>query len=137
VPPKGDHSSDFIIKGLQLYMILPTSWSAPETCSGSMMCSWSLSFWATNFLLLLSGTTYWNCTKSTIPDCVVSCASCQDTHLNPAAQISTKVNLAAQVMSHTVAAGINTLVGTGKDHCIVCHELYPLMTEVANENNGG
>jgi hypothetical protein len=58
-------------------------------------------------------------------------------HLNPAAQNSMKVNLAALVMSHTVAPGINTLVGTGKDHCTVCYELYSLMTEVANDNNEG
>jgi hypothetical protein len=64
VLPKGNHSSDFIIKRVQQFMTLPASWSAPETCSGSMMCSWSPSFWATNFLFLLNGTTYWNCTKS-------------------------------------------------------------------------
>jgi hypothetical protein len=48
-----------------------------------------------------------------------------------------KVNLAAQVMSHTVAAGLNTLVATGKDHCTVWYELYSVMKEMANENNVG
>jgi hypothetical protein len=47
-----------------------------------------------------------------------------DTHLNPTAQSAMKVNLAAQVMSHTVAAGLSTLVATGKDHCTVCYELF-------------
>jgi hypothetical protein len=60
-----------------------------------------------------------------------------DTHLRPAAQSSMKVNLAAQVMSHAVAAGLNTLVAAGKDHCTVWYELYSLMNEVANENNEG
>jgi hypothetical protein len=38
--------------------------------------------------------------------------------MNPTAQSAMKVNLAAQVMSYTVAAGLNTLVAAGKDHCI-------------------
>jgi hypothetical protein len=41
-----------------------------------------------------------------------------DTHLNPVAQSAVKVSLAAQVMSHTVAADLNTLVSAGKKHCI-------------------
>jgi hypothetical protein len=48
-----------------------------------------------------------------------------------------KVNLAAQVMSHMVAASLSALVATGKDHCILCHELYSFMKEVANENSEG
>jgi hypothetical protein len=46
-----------------------------------------------------------------------------------------KVNLAAQTMSHTVAAGISALVATGKNQCTVCYELCSVMKEVANENN--
>jgi hypothetical protein len=34
-----------------------------------------------------------------------------------------------------VAASLNTLVATGKDHCTVWYELYSVMKEVANENN--
>jgi hypothetical protein len=45
-------------------------------------------------------------------------------HLNPTAQSAMKVNLAGQVMNHTVAAGLSTLVATGKDHCTVCYELF-------------
>jgi hypothetical protein len=37
------------------------------------------------------------------------------THLNPAAQSAMTVSLTAQVMSHTVAAGLSTLVA-GKEH---------------------
>jgi hypothetical protein len=48
-----------------------------------------------------------------------------------------KVNLAAQIMSHNVAASLNTLLATGKDHCTVCYELYSVMKEVDNENNEG
>jgi hypothetical protein len=58
-----------------------------------------------------------------------------DTHLNPTAESAMQVNLAAQVVSHTVAAGLNTLVDTGKDQCTVWYELYSVMKEVANENN--
>ena len=39
-----------------------------------------------------------------------------DTHLNPTAQSSMNVRLAAQVMSHTVAASLNALVATGKHY---------------------
>jgi hypothetical protein len=46
-------------------------------------------------------------------------------------------DLAAQVMSHTVAVILNALVATGKDHCTVCYELYSVMNEVANEINEG
>jgi hypothetical protein len=38
------------------------------------------------------------------------------THLNPVSQSAMKVSLAAQVMSHTVAAGLSTMVA-GKEHC--------------------
>jgi hypothetical protein len=48
-----------------------------------------------------------------------------------------KVNLAAQVMSYTVAASLSALVATGKDQCTVCYELFSAMKEVANENNEG
>jgi hypothetical protein len=50
-----------------------------------------------------------------------------DTHLNPTAHSAMKVKLAAQVMSHTVAAGLYTLVTAGKDNCTVCCELYSIM----------
>jgi hypothetical protein len=48
-----------------------------------------------------------------------------------------KVNLAAQVMSHTVAGSLSALVATGKDQYTACYELYYVMKEVANENNEG
>jgi hypothetical protein len=54
-----------------------------------------------------------------------------DTHLNPTAQSAMKVNLAAQIMSHIVAASLNALVATGKEHCTVCYELFSVMNEVA------
>ena len=38
-----------------------------------------------------------------------------DTHLAPVTQCAMKVSLAAQVMSHTVAAGIYSLVASGKE----------------------
>ena len=38
-----------------------------------------------------------------------------DTHLTPVTQCAMKVSLAAQVMSHTVAAGIYSLVASGKE----------------------
>jgi hypothetical protein len=41
-----------------------------------------------------------------------------DTHLAPVAQCAMKVSLAAQVMSHTVAAGIYTLVSHSKEQCL-------------------
>jgi hypothetical protein len=51
-----------------------------------------------------------------------------DTHFNTVAQSAMNVNLAAQVMSHTVAAGPNTLVSTGKKHCIAfSHNTFLLM----------
>jgi hypothetical protein len=40
------------------------------------------------------------------------------THLDPVTQCAMKVSLAAQVMSHTVAAGIYTLVSYGKEQCL-------------------
>jgi hypothetical protein len=46
-----------------------------------------------------------------------------------------KVNLAAQVVSHTVAASLNALVATGKEHCALCCGLYSVVQKVANENN--
>jgi hypothetical protein len=36
-----------------------------------------------------------------------------------------------------VAASLNALVATGKDHLPVCYELYSVMKEMANENNKG
>jgi len=41
-----------------------------------------------------------------------------DTHLAPVTQCTMKVSLAAQVMSHTVAAGIYALVSSGKEQCL-------------------
>jgi hypothetical protein len=38
-------------------------------------------------------------------------------HLKPAAQHAMKVSLAAQVMSHTVAATLNAVVSEVKEHC--------------------
>jgi len=38
-------------------------------------------------------------------------------HIKPSGQDTVKVNLAAQVMSSTVAAAISTLVTVGKDNC--------------------
>jgi hypothetical protein len=40
---------------------------------------------------------------------------------HPTAQNAVKANLAAQVMSHTVAASLSALVATGKDQCTVCY----------------
>jgi hypothetical protein len=35
-----------------------------------------------------------------------------------------------------IAASLNALVATGKDHyCTVCYELYSVTKEMANENN--
>jgi hypothetical protein len=45
---------------------------------------------------------------------------CADTHLYPTAQSTMKVSLAAQSMSHTVAAGLNALVAAGKDQSMHC-----------------
>jgi len=39
-------------------------------------------------------------------------------HLAPVTQCAMKVSLAAQVMSHTVAAGIYALVSSGKEQCL-------------------
>jgi len=41
-----------------------------------------------------------------------------DTHLSPIMQCAMKVNAAAQAISHTVAAGIYTLVSAGKEQCL-------------------
>ena len=38
-------------------------------------------------------------------------------HIEPSAQDTVKVNLAAQVISSTVAAAIGTLVTVGKENC--------------------
>jgi hypothetical protein len=44
--------------------------------------------------------------------------------------------LAAQVVSHTVAASPNALLAAGKDHCTVfCELLYSVMKEMVNDNN--
>jgi hypothetical protein len=43
-----------------------------------------------------------------------------------------KVNLAAQTMSHTVAAGLSAVVAAGKNQCTICYELCSVMKEVAN-----
>jgi hypothetical protein len=40
-----------------------------------------------------------------------------DAHLCPTAQCTMKVSLAAQVMSHTVAASLNATASKGKEHC--------------------
>jgi hypothetical protein len=48
-----------------------------------------------------------------------------------------KVDLAAQVMSHTAADSLNALVATSKDHYTLCYELYFVMKDVTNENKGG
>jgi hypothetical protein len=50
-------------------------------------------------------------------------------------QSAMKVNLAAQIISHTVAAGLSALVATGKNQCTACYELCSVMKEVANGNN--
>ena len=42
----------------------------------------------------------------------------KDTHMAPVTQCAMKVSLAAQLMSHTVAAGIYTLVSYGKEQCL-------------------
>jgi hypothetical protein len=93
--------------------------------------------WTSNFLLFLSGSTYWNCINLKNTDRFASCASWQDTHLNSTAQSAMKLILAPQAVSHTIAASLNTLVATSKDHCVVCCELCSVMKEVANENNEG
>jgi hypothetical protein len=41
-----------------------------------------------------------------------------DTHLAPVAHSAMKVSLAAQVMSHTVAAQIYSLLANGKEQCL-------------------
>ena len=41
-----------------------------------------------------------------------------DTHLAPVTQCAMKVSLAAQAMSHTVAAEIYALVSCGKEQCL-------------------
>jgi hypothetical protein len=49
----------------------------------------------------------------------------KDVHLAPVAQDKMKVSLAAQVMSHTVAATLNSFACTGKEHCstfIICNK---------------
>jgi hypothetical protein len=43
-----------------------------------------------------------------------------DAHLNPTGQSTAKVNLAAQGMSHTVAASLNALVATDKGQSMHC-----------------
>jgi hypothetical protein len=50
-----------------------------------------------------------------------------DTHLNPTAQSAMKLNLAVQVISHTVAPSLNAVVATGKDNYTLCCELYFVM----------
>jgi hypothetical protein len=50
-----------------------------------------------------------------------------DTHLNPTAQSAMKVNLAAELISHTVPALLNALVA-------LCCGLYSIVQEIANEN---
>ena len=46
-----------------------------------------------------------------------SCCKLTQAHLKPVAQHAMKVSLAAQVMSHTVAATLNTVASQGKEHC--------------------
>jgi hypothetical protein len=101
-------------------MILPTSWGAPETYSWSMMCTWCLSIWTTNFLLLLSGNTLklYELGKPRPFQQLY-------THLNATTQSTMKVNLAAPVMTHTITASL----------CTLCYELYSIVKAVANENN--
>jgi hypothetical protein len=57
-----------------------------------------------------------------------------DTRLNPVAQSAMKVSFAAQIMSHTVSAGLNTLVSTGKKHCTAFSQLQYF---VINDNKVG
>jgi hypothetical protein len=48
-------------------------------------------------------------------------------HLAPVALDTMKINLAAQVMSHTVAANLNSFAHRGKEHCsdfIVCNKKH-------------
>jgi hypothetical protein len=58
-----------------------------------------------------------------------------DTRLNPVAQSVMKVSLAAQVMSHTVAAGLNTLVSTGKKQCAAFSQLQYFVINVNEQAN--
>jgi hypothetical protein len=48
---------------------------------------------------------------------VHSCYKLTNAHLDPVAQDAMKVSLAAQVMSHTVGATLNTVASKGKKHC--------------------
>jgi hypothetical protein len=50
-----------------------------------------------------------------------------DTHQNPVAQSAMKVSLAAQVMSHTVAASLSTLAA-GKEHSTAFNKFDTLLT---------
>jgi hypothetical protein len=60
-----------------------------------------------------------------------------DSHLNPTAQSTVKLNLAVQVLCHTVSPRLNAVVATGKDDCSLSCELYSVMKQVANENIEG
>jgi hypothetical protein len=52
---------------------------------------------------------------------------------HPTAESAMKVNLAAQVLSHTVAASRSALVATGQDQCTVCYELYSVSSRTGFE----
>jgi hypothetical protein len=60
-----------------------------------------------------------------------------DTHLNPTVQSTVKLDLAIQVISHTVTQSLNAVVATGKYDYSLSYELYSVMKEEANENIDG
>ena len=76
-----------------------------------------------SFPLLLSGNTLRSYTNTTETAWSVCCSSWR-TPTWPVTQCAMKVSLAAQVMSHTVAAGIYTLVSYGKEQCLHSFCLY-------------
>jgi hypothetical protein len=73
--------------------------------------------------------------KSTNPFGFASCISWQDIHLNHVTQSVMKVSKAAQIMSHTVVAGLSTLVSTGKEGAL--HSVGYNTIAVVNGNKVG
>jgi hypothetical protein len=58
-----------------------------------------------------------NVYKSDKQNIVRICYKLTKAHVEPVAQDAMKVSLAAQVMSHTVGAGLNSVASQGKKHC--------------------
>jgi len=109
------HFSSFRIKQLQQYMTL-------LKCTHNLSLKCDLQFKSECLDSQLPVIAKWEhiekLYKRDKPFMIRSLYKLTDTHLAPVTLCVMKVSLAAQVMSHTVAAGIYSLVSSRKEQCL-------------------